>query len=58
MAKYKVIKVPLNDNEEDKPLKLGDVIERKVKEVEVFEKKFGKDYLERVEEESNKKSGE
>lgn len=58
MAKYKVTRVPLNDNEKDKPLKIGDVIERKVKEVESFEKKFGGGYLERVEEESKKKSGE
>ena len=55
MALYKVTKVPLKDLNENKQLEIGDVIERNVKDVEQFEKKFGKDYLERVEEAPKKK---
>lgn len=55
MAKYKVKKTPLMDYKTKKPLNVGDVIERNVKDVESFEKRFGKDYLERVEENEEKK---
>ena len=55
MALYKVKKVPLKDLKEDKQLQIDDVIERNVKDVEQFEKKFGKEYLERVEETPKKK---
>ena len=55
MALYKVTKVPLKDLNENKQLEIGDVIERNVKDVEQFEKKFGEHYLERVEEAPKKK---
>ena len=55
MAKYKVTKVPLMDIETKKPLKIGDVLERTVKDVEEFEKVNGKGYLERLEEKTPKK---
>ena len=55
MALYKVKKVPLKDLSKNKQLEIGDVIERNVKDVEQFEKKFGKEYLERVEEAPKKK---
>lgn len=57
MALYKVKKVPLQDLEKNKSLKVGDVIERTVKDVDEFEKKFGNEYLERVKEDK-KKSGD
>ena len=55
MAKFKVLK-PLPDLQTGKLLQVGDVIERTVKEVELFEKD-NKGYLERVTE-NNKKVGE
>ena len=55
MAKFKVLK-PLMDLQTRRPLQVGDVIERTVKEVELFEKDK-KGYLERVAE-NNKKVGE
>ena len=55
MAKFKVTKVPLTDFKANKRLKLGDVIDRTIKEVEEFESENGKGYLERVEEEAPKK---
>ena len=55
MALYKVKKVPLKDLSKNKQLEIGDVIERNVKDVEQFEKKFDKEYLERVEETPKKK---
>lgn len=55
MARYKVTKVPLTNLETKKPLKLGDVLERAVKDVEEFEKVNGKGYLERLEEKTPKK---
>lgn len=48
MAEYEVKKTPLQDLVEEKPLKKGDVITRTVKEIEKFEKKYGTDYLERI----------
>lgn len=48
MAEYKVIKTPFRDLKEDKQLKKGDVITRTVKEIDKFEKKYGTDYLERI----------
>lgn len=50
MAKYEVKKVPLMDFKAKKQLSIGDVIERNVKDVEKFEKRFGEEYLKRVEE--------
>lgn len=58
MAKYKVKKTPLTDNKKKEPLKVGDVIERNVKDVESFENKFGKEYLERVDDKEEKEDEE
>ena len=55
MAKYKVLK-PLMDLQTGLPLQVGAVIERTVKEVELFEK-GNEGYLKRVTE-KNKKVGE
>lgn len=55
MAKFKVIKTPLTDLKAKKRLKIGDVLDRTIKEVEEFEAENGKGYLERVEEEAPKK---
>ncbi len=55
MAKFKVLK-PLMDLQTGRPLQVGDVIERTVKEVELFEKS-NEGYLKRVAE-NNKKVGE
>ena len=55
MAKFKVIKTPLTDLKAKKRLKIGDVLDRTIKEVEEFEAVNGKGYLERVEEEAPKK---
>lgn len=55
MAKFKVLK-PLLDLQTGRPLQVGDVIERTVKEVELFEKD-NEGYLKRVTE-NNKKVGE
>ena len=48
MAEYEVKKTPLRDLVEEKPLEKGDVITRTVKEIDKFEKKYGTDYLERI----------
>ncbi|WPC08006.1 hypothetical protein [Globicatella sp. PHS-GS-PNBC-21-1553] len=54
MAKFKVLK-ELNNAKGKGKLKVGDIIERTVAEVEVFEKTWGKDYVERVVEPKPKK---
>ncbi|MCM3618746.1 hypothetical protein M3936_14235 [Sutcliffiella horikoshii] len=58
MAKYKVIKVPLNDKNTGKPLKKGDVVERLVKEMDEFEGKYGTEYFERIDKKEDKEEGE
>lgn len=50
MALYKVTKTPLKNLDTNQMLKQGDVIDRKVKDVEEFEKKHGDSYLQRVDE--------
>lgn len=58
MALYKVKKTPLKDNTKKEPLKVGDIIERTVKDVKAFENKFGKEYLERVDDKEEKEDEE
>ena len=49
MAKYEVLK-RVKDKKSGKPIEVGSVIERTVKEIAAFEKQHGKDYLKRIEE--------
>ncbi len=53
MAKYKVLK-QLNNVKDGGVHKVGDIIERNVSEVEAFEKQWGTEYLERVDEPKSK----
>lgn len=47
MAKYEVL-VSLRDKKSKEMIKKGTIIDRTVKAVEAFEKKFGDKYLKRV----------
>lgn len=49
MAKYKVLK-PVKDKLTGDKIEVGAVIERTVKEITAFERKHGKEYLERIKE--------
>ncbi|MGF3141261.1 hypothetical protein ACQV2S_01170 [Facklamia sp. P13064] len=57
MAKYKVLK-PIKDLETNKRLEVGEEVELTVKRVEESEKKYGKGYLERIEDKGPSKGGE
>ena len=50
MAKYRVTKVPVRDNETGERFVLGQEVELTVKRVAKFEKQHGAGYFERVEE--------
>lgn len=51
MAKFKVLK-PIRDKEQDKMLKVGEVVELTVKRVDEAHKRHGEGYFKRINEEA------